>query len=170
MIHLQKLFGWLRERGVILSGIILGVIVMTFPIPRFTDPQTRTITLDARQFEFAPHRIHINKGDRVVINFTASDVVHGFYLDGYGIQERVEPGITKRIEFVAERTGKFRYRCSVSCGSLHPFMIGELVVGPNEPFWRAIGLVMVGLFTLLTYQFLTKGIVHEYPTLGTSPT
>lgn len=170
MTHLQKLFGLLHQRWVILMGIILGVVVMTFPIPSITDPQTRTITLDARQFEFAPHRIHINKGDRVIINFTASDVVHGFYLDGYGIQERVEPGVTKQIEFMAERTGKFRYRCSVSCGSLHPFMIGELVVGPNEPFWRAIALVIVGLFTLLTYQFLTKGIAYEQSTLGTSPT
>ncbi|KAB2867458.1 MAG: hypothetical protein F9K46_00275 [Anaerolineae bacterium] len=170
MNRLQKLFGWMRERWVIFIGIILGVIVMTFPITQITSPQIRTITIDARQFEFAPHRIHINKGDRVIIQFTASDVVHGFYLDGYAIKERVEPGITKQIEFVAERTGKFRYRCSVSCGSLHPFMIGELVVGPNEPFWRAITLVIIGLFTLLTYQFLTKGNVHEYPTLGTSPT
>lgn len=170
MMRFQQLVGWMRQRWVILLGGILAIGVMTFPIPRMTDPQTRTITIDARQFEFAPHRIHINQGDRVIINFTASDVVHGFYLDGYGIQERVEPGVTKQIEFVAERTGKFRYRCSVSCGSLHPFMIGELVVGPNEPFWRAIALVIVGLITLLTYQFLTKGIAHEYPTLGTSPT
>lgn len=168
MIRLQKLFGLLHQRWVILMGIILAIGVMTFPIPQITDPQTRYITLDARQFEFAPHRIRINKGDHVIIQFTASDVVHGFYLDGYGIQERVSPGVTKQIEFVAERTGKFRYRCSVSCGSLHPFMIGELVVGPNEPFWRAIGLVIVGLLTLLIYQ-MKKGFAHEHTTLGTSP-
>ncbi len=169
MIRLQKLFGLLHQRWVILTGIILGVVVMTFPIPQITDPQTRYITLDARQFEFAPHRIHINKGDRVIIQFTASDVVHGFYLDGYGIEERVEPGIVKRIEFVAERTGKFRYRCSVSCGSLHPFMIGELVVGPNEPFWRAIAFVIVSVITLIAYQFFSKGTSYEHSTLGTSP-
>lgn len=168
MTHLQKLFGWLRQHGVILIGIILGAIVMTFPIPQLTDPQTRTITLDARQFEFTPHRIHINKGDHVIIQFTASDVVHGFYLDGYGIQERVAPGVTKQIEFVAERAGKFRYRCSVSCGPLHPFMMGELVVGPNEPFWRAIALVTVGLITLLIYR-IRKGTSHEQSTLRASP-
>ncbi len=169
MARFQKLFGVMRQRWVILLGIILGVVVMTFPIPPVTDPQTRYITLDARQFEFSPHRIQINKGDRVIIQFTASDVVHGFYLDGYGIQERVEPGIVKQIEFVAERTGKFRYRCSVSCGSLHPFMIGELVVGPNEPFWRAIAFVIVSVITLIAYQFFSKGTSHEHSTLGTSP-
>ncbi len=169
MSRVQQSFAWMRQHWVILIGIILAIGVMTFPIPQITDPQTRTITLDARQFEFAPHRIHINKGDRVIIQFTASDVVHGFYLDGYGIQERVEPGITKQIEFVAEHTGKFRYRCSVSCGSLHPFMIGELVVGPNEPFWRAIAFVIVSVITLIAYQFFSKGTSYEHATLGTSP-
>jgi cytochrome c oxidase subunit 2 len=81
----------------------------------------------------------------------ATDVVHGFYLDGYGIETRVEPGISEQVEFVADRAGKFRYRCSVSCGTLHPFMIGELVVGPNLTYIRAIGLTLVVLAATLFY-------------------
>ncbi len=75
--------------------------------------------------------------------------MHGFALDGYDVQQRVEPGITQRIEFTADRAGKFRYRCSVNCGTLHPFMIGELVVNSNTPFWRAIGLVLVAAAGML---------------------
>jgi heme/copper-type cytochrome/quinol oxidase subunit 2 len=74
-----------------------------------------------------PGRVQVNQGDRVVIIVAALDVSHGFYLDGYGIERRVTPGVPQRIEFVADKAGKFRYRCSVNCGSLHPFMIGELV-------------------------------------------
>jgi heme/copper-type cytochrome/quinol oxidase subunit 2 len=104
----------------------------------------------------------VGQGDRVVITLTASDVVHGFYLDGYKIEERVEPGIIKQIEFVANKAGKFRYRCTVSCGSLHPFMLGELVVGPNVPFWRALGIVMVVVFGFLVYLWqLSTGANHE---------
>jgi heme/copper-type cytochrome/quinol oxidase subunit 2 len=87
----------------------------------------------------------------VVMTLAALDVVHGFYLDGYDVEQRVVPGVTQQISFVAEQPGKFRYRCSVSCGPLHPFMIGELVVNHNFPFWRAIGLLLVGLVGMFTY-------------------
>src|SRR5690606_34635508 len=86
-----------------------------------------------------------------VIKLTASDVVHGFYLDGYGIERRVEPGVMQEITFVANKAGKFRYRCAVSCGPLHPFMIGELVVNANTPYWRALGVVLSALAGMLVF-------------------
>jgi cytochrome c oxidase subunit 2 len=107
--------------------------------------------MTAGQFAFDPPVLHVNQGDRVILTLQASDVVHGFYLDGYGVEARVEPGISQQVEFVADRAGKFRYRCSVSCGTLHPFMIGELVVGPNLTFTRAVGLMVVTLAATLFY-------------------
>ncbi len=68
-----------------------------------------------------------------------------------GIDVRFEPGNTRNVEFVADRSGKFRFRCSVACGALHPFMIGELVVSPNLPFLRAVGLVFVVAAATLFY-------------------
>ena len=103
--------------------VLLALLVLVVPLPDTTTPVERHITLDATQFEFAPGRVQVSQGDHVTITLVASDVVHGFYLDGYGIEERVEPGLTKQIEFVADRTGKFRYRCSVTCGPLHPFIV-----------------------------------------------
>lgn len=125
--------------------VILGLIVLAAPVKAPRDPQVHTIELDSSQYEFSPNRLVVNQGDTLVITLTASDVVHGFYLDGYEIEQRVEPGISERIEFVAGKRGKFRYRCSVSCGTMHPFMIGEMVVRPNVPLWRAVGLLSVAL-------------------------
>jgi len=136
---------WLLPFGLIALALLL------IPLPGAQAATTRPVTLDARQFAFAPGRIHVNQGDRVVITLIASDVVHGFYLDGYGLKTRVQPGVSQKIEFVADKTGKFRYRCAVACGSLHPFMIGELIVDSNTPFWRAVGLVLLAAAGMMGY-------------------
>mgnify|MGYP005847274927 CR=1 FL=1 len=142
---------------------LLAVSAILFFLPPLApdDPQTRHFTIDATQFAFTPSRMEVNRGDQVMLTLTASDVVHGFYLDGYGIEQRVEPGRSVQVMFVADRAGKYRYRCSVSCGSLHPFMIGELVVGPNTPFWRTAGLVLVALSGTLCYLWYSKGPSHD---------
>jgi heme/copper-type cytochrome/quinol oxidase subunit 2 len=136
--------------------VIAGLIVLVFPAPASTSPVTHQLTMDARQFEFSPGRIEVSQGDTVVIRLSAQDVTHGFYLDGYGLEQRVVPGITQEITFVADQPGKFRYRCSVSCGPLHPFMIGELVVNNNLPFWRAAALVAASLMGMLIYLWISE--------------
>jgi hypothetical protein len=107
----------------------------------------------ARQFAFDPPVLRVNlvnRGDRVRLVVQAADVVPGFVVDGYGRDVRVE--------FVAERTGKFRYRCSVTCGPLHPFMTGDSIVSPNPGLLRAAGLVAVVLAaTLVTLSGRAAG-------------
>ncbi len=133
----------LMTRGLLLLAVL---IILLVPIPAFGEPQTHHLSVDAAEFAYSPARVEVRRGDVVHLTLTASDVVHGFYLDGYDIEERVEPGTSTTFSFTADRTGKFRYRCSVACGPLHPFMIGELVVEPNEPLWRgsAIAVLAVG--------------------------
>jgi len=129
----------------------LALIALLLPVPASAGPVTHEITMVADQFAFDPPVLRVNRGDRLLLTLQAADVVHGFYLDGYGIEARVEPGISQQVEFVADRAGKYRYRCSVSCGTLHPFMIGELVVGPNLTYVRAVGLTLVVLGATLFY-------------------
>lgn len=129
----------------------LALAVLLLPAPFAAVPVTHQVTMTADQFAFDPPVLRVNRGDRVSITLQASDVVHGFYLDGYRIETRVEPGISQQVEFVANRAGKYRYRCSVSCGTLHPFMMGDLVVNPNLAFARAIGLAGVVLAATLFY-------------------
>ncbi len=111
-------------------------------------PQERTITIHARQYAYAPEQIRVNKGDTVHIRLISDDVVHGFYLEGYDLDAEVQPLTSKillkrpshpdesrqvdEIVFTANREGKFRYRCSHTCGFLHPFMLGEMIVAPNR--------------------------------------
>ncbi len=131
------------------AGLALAILLL--PTSPLAAPVTHHITLTAAQFAFDPPVLNVNQGDRVIITLQAADVAHGFYLDGYGLEARVEPGVAQQVEFVADRAGKFRYRCAVSCGALHPFMIGELIVSPNTTFIRAVGLMGVALAATLFY-------------------
>jgi plastocyanin len=135
----------------LLPFVGLALAILFLPIPVFADPVTHDVAMNLEQFAFEPPVLHVNQGDRVRLTLQATDVVHGFYLDDYKLDARVEPGISQQVEFVADRVGKFRYRCSISCGTLHPFMIGELVVSPNLVFIRAIGLTLVVMVATLVY-------------------
>ena len=135
----------------LLPFVSLALLVWWVPLSFSTRPVTHDIALTADQFSFDPPVLRVNQGDRVRLTLHAADVVHGFYLDAYGLNTRVEPGLSQQVEFVADQAGKFRYRCLVSCGDLHPFMIGELVVNPNWPLARAMGLTLVAVAGTLFY-------------------
>ena len=94
----------------------------------------------ARRFAYDPPVMRVNKGDRVSMTVTSKDVLHGFYLDGYGIDRVIRPDETTRFTFIANKEGKYGIRCSHTCGVLHPFMIGTLIVEPNYLFPGSMGL------------------------------
>lgn len=110
----------------------------------------REIEVIARQFAYDPPIIKVNRGDRVAITLKSADMLHGFYIDGYGIDKEVRPDETVRFAFIANKSGKFGIRCSHTCGVFHPFMIGSLIVEPNYLFPGSMGLCFgLGFGTLL---------------------
>ena len=124
----------------------LAVVVLFAPLPVFAaSPQEHVFRIEAARFAYSPSELRVNQGDRVTIELVATDVVHGLSIDGYHLETIAEPGQTARLSFVAERPGSFRFRCTVTCGNLHPFMIGKLRVGQNDLLWRAAGLALLVL-------------------------
>jgi len=135
---------WLR--WAVFVGLML--VVWFTPIPAAaTTPTERSFRINASRFEYSPAILAVNPGDKVTIELISTDVVHGLAIDGYNLAATVDPGQTARLTFVADRQGSFRFRCTVTCGNLHPFMIGKLNVGQNTLLWRAVALsgwVLVG--------------------------
>ena len=70
--------------------------------------------------------------------------MHGIAIDGYDLRIDADPGQTARLTFTADRSGVFRFRCPVTCGALHPFMIGKLYVGNNSLYWGAMLAAVAG--------------------------
>jgi heme/copper-type cytochrome/quinol oxidase subunit 2 len=91
----------------------------------------------------------VNPGDTVTLQLVSTDVVHGLYVDGYDVSVEADPGQTATLTFVADRSGSFRFRCNVTCGAMHPFMIGKLTVGTNHWLFRSIGLAALAIVSVV---------------------
>jgi len=111
------------------------------PVPGETTKETEVVAenkpaaesvkefkITAKRFQFEPSTIEVSKGDRVRLLVTSTDVPHGISITEYGINERLDPGTPKTIEFTADKEGTFTAFCSVFCGSGHSGMKGRLIV------------------------------------------
>ena len=74
--------------------------------------------------------IEVSKGDQVVLKLRSADVTHGFSLKAFGIYvaKGIQPGKTVYVSFMADKVGRFIFRCTVFCGDIHQHMQGTLIV------------------------------------------
>jgi heme/copper-type cytochrome/quinol oxidase subunit 2 len=144
-------------KRVVASWFALGIAALLVAFaPLDLEPSTTNVErffhIDAGNFVYSPAVLHVNPGDTVTIELASTDVVHGLYVDGYGLNVTADPGQPVTLSFVADRPGSFRLRCSVTCGALHPFMTGKLQVGTNLLFWQGIGLAVLAFLGI----FITR--------------
>lgn len=83
---------------------------------------TRVINIDAEKFQYSPSVIKIKKGEHVKIVINNVDFNHGMVIPELGLS-----GIDS-IEFTADESGTFEFRCPTPCGNEHREMIGTLIV------------------------------------------
>ena len=135
---------------------LLGIFVLSlfwilcFGICHSSFAAERFFEVKAKKFSYTPNIIKVNKGDKVNIRLISEDVHHGFFVDGYGVKTSALPGQEGALSFTADKSGRFSFRCSVTCGSLHPYMIGYFYVGPNNLWvWGVLGVLALGLISWL---------------------
>lgn len=105
-------------------------------------PLERHIEVIAKRFSYAPNIITLNRGDKVTIRLVSDDVHHGLYIDGYDLNTTAYPGSDGNITFRADKTGTFVFRCSITCGEHHPYMVGTLKVLPDTKFYLFLWIVL----------------------------
>jgi len=152
---MKKLIAWRgrTSRFIIAASaacVMLAAMFIPLPAP-VAAAHARTIPLNARAFAYEPGVLTVQRGDTVTIHLEALDTVHGLSIDGYDVTLVAEPGKSATATFVANREGKFKFRCVVACGALHPFMIGELNVTPNVPFMRALLITLTGVIGAVAF-------------------
>ena len=88
----------------------------------------KKVKMYARSWDWMPNEIRVKKGTRVVIEFFSEDANHAFELKGYKIKVNLPQDKRGQVEFVADKVGTFRWRCSRPCGDGCAKMTGELIV------------------------------------------
>lgn len=152
--------------GLIILFLVFALAILFFPVslPNLK-PVDRLIRIEATSYQFTPGVAKVNPGDRVTVELVSTDVVHGISIDGYDFTLVSDPGQVAKGSFVANKPGMFRFRCSVACGNLHPFMIGKLQVGSNFLMIRGILLGLLAVIAAVSLRqpgskkiFLTSGL------------
>jgi cytochrome c oxidase subunit 2 len=101
------------------------------PLPASVDlakAPTTTIRMTAKKFDFEPADVHVKAGTLVTLEVTSIDGTHGIAIEDYGIDVRLEEGVTNTVRFYAPAPGVHDFRCSHFCGLGHRRMKGRIVV------------------------------------------
>ena len=158
---------WILIILTLIAAVAIPLSIQLLP----AKTRTHTLALEAKKYGYSPSRIIVNKGDKIVLKPTSLDATHGFLLDGHPVEFIMRKGAAflkytwededgklqadwdrvSEVEFVTDKAGKFTFRCTQTCGNLHPFMTGELIVKPNNPYYLFISLSIWVVFSLLVY-------------------
>lgn len=88
----------------------------------------RVIPVVARKFVFLPNEISVKAGESVVLEFTAPEVVMGFFCPSLNLRAVIVPGTPVQLPFTAPRAGRYDFLCDIFCGDGHEGMSGHLIV------------------------------------------
>lgn len=130
-------------RTMLSLGLCLAFSPVAFPAPQ--DQNAQVINITAKKYEFNPSPLHVKKGQKIELRVTATDHDHGFKISTFpdGADRKgpagviftspedcwkIKKGDTVTIEFVAQTSGTYTFKCCVDCGLGHRRMKGELIV------------------------------------------
>lgn len=86
-----------------------------------------------------PHMMYVPVDTPVVLEMTATDVLHSFFVPSFRVKRDTVPGMTTYVTFTATKEGDFKIFCTEFCGTDHSRMKGTVRVVSKERFaaWKA---------------------------------
>ena len=122
------------KRLFIALPVLLAMLLFALPVFTQTEtPETKVFELTAEKYKFEPSKITVNKGDKVILNFKSKDTTHGITLSDFGKKrELIEKDKTTTVEFIADKAGVFKFRCTKFCGLGHLGFFEKLEIEIKE--------------------------------------
>ncbi|MBD1843034.1 cytochrome c oxidase subunit II [Cyanobacteria bacterium FACHB-63] len=84
--------------------------------------------------EIIAGELHLPVGRPVVMNITANDVLHAFWVPEFRLKQDAVPGRQSEIRFVPTKEGDYPIICAELCGAYHGAMKSHVVVESPEAY------------------------------------
>lgn len=82
----------------------------------------------------SPNFLNIPVNKKIIVQLSAKDVIHNFFLPVMRVKQDAIPGMTIPLWFEATQTGKFEIACAQLCGVGHTQMRGFFNVMTQEEY------------------------------------
>lgn len=94
------------------------------------EPQAPVLEMKiyADNWSWQPNTIRAKKGTRVILHIENTDAPHSFLLKAYRLKVALPQDKTTTVEFIADKAGKFTWKCGRPCGNGCSKMRGTLTV------------------------------------------
>jgi cytochrome c oxidase subunit II len=93
--------------------------------------------------EVTSGELHLPVGREALLNITAMDVIHAFWVPEFRIKQDAVPGRTMPIRITATKEGTYPLICAELCGAYHGVMRSQVVVQSQKDYddWLATQVV-----------------------------
>jgi cytochrome c oxidase subunit 2 len=101
-------------------------------VRRLADGRVEAVVI-GRAWSFEPAEIRVPAGVEIIFTATATDVIHGFNIEGTRLNMMLIPGQISRNTYTFDEPGEYLLICHEYCGLGHHMMAGKVVVedGPD---------------------------------------
>jgi len=90
----------------------------------FTYPDTGIVSVE----------LHVPVGREIVLNISAQDVIHAFWVPEYRLKQDAIPGQQTQIRFTPKTAGEYPVICAELCGPYHGAMKTKVIAETPEDF------------------------------------
>lgn len=104
-------------------GLVVNITGMQYAWI-FTYPDTGVVSSE----------LHVPVGREVLVDMTANDVIHAFWVPELRLKQDAIPGRHSEIRFTPERAGQYKLICAELCGPYHGAMNTQFIVETPEAF------------------------------------
>lgn len=106
-----------------LPGLKINVTALQYAFV-FTYPDTGVVSGE----------LHVPVGKEVMLNMSANDVIHAFWVPELRLKQDIMPGRQSEIRFTPKTVGDYRLICAELCGPYHGAMNTQFIVQTPEAF------------------------------------